>query len=812
MYVTNSHATSDRVRFSILLFFIHVVSFSAFREFHSVRLRRDSRRLRAPPLVLTRHSFAHRRPSTSFAPFAMSRIRARAFTRNAVFAFALAFAFVAAFASVVVAAPASARAFFDLSPFDVRDLARASHNALVRIDRMKISSSFDDGSRPSEDAPGFRVRAPSRARAGDVVVVDVETSEEHSTGFHTHWIAAYSPGRANVSAIAPVKYAVLVNVTKAYATTGRASAAFRLTGHRAESYDFVVFASPLVIDDDGIERPAIDRAVAMARSEEVAIEGALAPMWPRVTLSCAWGGATKSGASARVTWQSGRNASHGARLMYRVIGDEEFTRANAGTTTYDVGDLCGEPATGFGFRHPGYTHSADISAVKAGDRVEYYVADAHETSDRFEMRMPVEEGPDSSVTIAMFADMGRGSDDDTETWDSYGAPALNVSAALAADAKSGKIHAAFLFGDLSYAVGFASVWDDWAEQIQSFASAVPFLTNMGNHELDSPPETWPATRIADSYGGDDSGGECGVPATTLFPTPRAGPDADWFAVTLGSIRLISIATEVNFEPTSAQYKWLARELATIDRAHTPWVIIGGHRPAIVDSTDGPEHRRPPPPGKLNPSDLSVMAALQEHVWPLLVRHNVTAAFWGHNHVYQRSCAWRAIGDGIRNASDGCVAYSVVDAHGVAVYNNPEAPVNIVVGTAGAKHTHNGQGHSFTEKSFYEFGYVRLTALNRTHMYGEFQEAGAGYGDVLDKFLIIQRDNASADGDRANEDAAKLIAQLRAQVAEWKSVTYVMAFLTAAALCVFSVFVFARWRETRSFERHRFQILDEGGEL
>ena len=29
----------------------------------------------------------------------------------------------------------------------------------------------------------------------------------------------------------------------------------------------------------------------------------------------------------------------------------------------------------------------------------------------------------------------------------------------------------------------------------------------------------------------DSGGECGVPATRLYPTPRAGPDADWFAVT-----------------------------------------------------------------------------------------------------------------------------------------------------------------------------------------------------------------------------------------------------------------------------------------
>jgi len=464
--------------------------------------------------------------------------------------------------------------------------------------------------------------------------------------------------------------------------------------------------------------------------------------------------------------------------------------------------LCGGVAAGFGYRHPGFVHAADVVAPP-GAVVEYYISDDVDAAKtRYEMIMPAAQSPDASTTIAMFADMGRGSDDDSFTWDSYGRPALNVSAALSADARDGKINAAFLFGDLSYAVGYASVWDEWASQIQNWTSRVPFLTSMGNHELDAPPDAWLGApdRVPDVFGGDDSGGECGVPATTLFPSPRRGVDADWFAVTLGSIRVVSIDTEVDFTSTSPQGRWLARELASIDRTRTPWVVVGGHRPGVIDSTDGPDDRPAPPAGKLNPSDLSVMELLQEHVWPLLVRYNVTLAFGGHNHVYQRSCAWSVVEPG---AADGCVAYSSTRDDGVAVYVEPGAPVNIVVGTGGAQHTYNGHGHAFTEKSFYKFGYVRLTALNRTHMYGEFQDAGSGYGDVLDKFLITQRDYGGA-----SNDAATLIAQLREEVSEWKAVTYVMAVFTCATLGVFAFLVYTRWRAAHFDIRHRFHILQE----
>jgi hypothetical protein len=46
----------------------------------------------------------------------------------------------------------------------------------------------------------------------------------------------------------------------------------------------------------------------------------------------------------------------------------------------------------------------------------------------------------------------------------------------------------------------------------------------------------------DRYGGGDSGGECGVPATRLFPTPRAAKDSAWWATTVGRVRHKFLAT------------------------------------------------------------------------------------------------------------------------------------------------------------------------------------------------------------------------------------------------------------------------------
>jgi hypothetical protein len=46
---------------------------------------------------------------------------------------------------------------------------------------------------------------------------------------------------------------------------------------------------------------------------------------------------------------------------------------------------------------------------------------------------------------------------------------------------------------------YTSVWDEWMEQVTPFASRVPFLVNMGNHEFDSPPDSWPTAGPEESF-------------------------------------------------------------------------------------------------------------------------------------------------------------------------------------------------------------------------------------------------------------------------------------------------------------------------
>lgn len=74
----------------------------------------------------------------------------------------------------------------------------------------------------------------------------------------------------------------------------------------------------------------------------------------------------------------------------------------------------------------------------------------------------------------------------------------------------------------------------------------------------------------------------------------------------------------------------------------------------------------------------------------------------------------------------------------AVYADPLAPIHMVVGTGGADFTVNARDASFSESVMYRFGYVRLTAENRTHLVGEFVEAAMGPGGkVLDSFAVAQ---------------------------------------------------------------------------
>ena len=570
-----------------------------------------------------------------------------------------------------------------------------------------------------------------------------------------HWVGVYSPPGVDVNETAPVKYSIVEKYSNAYIASGIGGLNFDLHKMRGD-FDFVLFSS-----DDPASANAIYHknfsdwanilgdSQPIARSQVVSFTGKDEPIVPRL-------GLTKSGErKVSITWTSGRKDKN-AKVRWRYVGDASWQPTEfASMTEVKKDQFCGAPANGFGYRHSGYQHYAEIENKVDNKRAfEYQLGDdvsEFEESRVYEGKFLPVIGA-SHTTLALFGDMGVGTTDDSETWREYGQPGLQVAESLGRlskdDTNKHPIDAVFLFGDLSYAVGYISVWDEFLHQTSSnFAHKVPFLVNSGNHEFDYFESGWTAHasgRTQDLYGGHDSGGECGVMSNALFNTPKKSSEKDWFGVAIGNIYVVSINTEVDFNSVSSiQYTELRTIFETeFDRAKTPWLIVVGHRPGLVDSSYASEP--PVSADKKDSSDVAVMKEIQEHLWPLFVEFNVDMVFWGHNHAYQRSCSLKS-----QLTETECALKSKTLSDGLNnVYEKPEYPISFIVGTGGANFTKNDVNMFFTEKVVHEHGFVDLHAHNATHVFGRFIDAVNG-DRFLDSFWII-RENHSDDALKDNE--------------------------------------------------------------
>jgi hypothetical protein len=177
-----------------------------------------------------------------------------------------------------------------------------------------------------------------------------------------------------------------------------------------------------------------------------------------------------------------------------------------------------------------------------------------------------------------------------------------------------------------------------------------------------------------------------------------------------------------------------------------------------------------------------MREIQTHVWPLLVEYDVNAVFWGHNHAYQRSCAWRGSTSFNVSADEGCAAFSrLVD--GVATYSHPGgAPVSVLVGTGGAPHTKNA--------------------------IGEYQDASAD-GGVLDAFFIV-RDRIESDDDLSS--LAGKLAHLTDDLRTWRDTTYVMATFVCATLAIGAWLAHRHWALKASQRKYNILEYDDDGDV
>ena len=98
----------------------------------------------------------------------------------------------------------------------------------------------------------------------------------------------------------------------------------------------------------------------------------------------------------------------------------------------------------------------------------------------------------------------------------------------------------------------------------------------------------------------------------------------WYGFSVGNVHVAMVSSEHDPSPDAPMGAWLVKDLAAVDRAQTPWVIVGIHRPLVETEA--------------YPGDFAVAAGLRRILEPLLLRERVDVVVAGHYHSFQRSCA------------------------------------------------------------------------------------------------------------------------------------------------------------------------------
>ncbi|CAI5704275.1 hypothetical protein KXD40_001319 [Peronospora effusa] len=321
--------------------------------------------------------------------------------------------------------------------------------------------------------------------------------------------------------------------------------------------------------------------------------------------------------------------------------------------TYTAANLCSRPANLTSqqwFRDPGNMHKVILKGLKLGIRYFYKFGSE---KDGWSLIYSFMSRPDPSVKVAKFiayADMGVDP-----------APEASSTAMRSFEnVMDGYDNFLLHFGDISYARGHAHIWDKFFHIIEPYATRVPYMVSIGNHEYDytsgganDPSGAAGADGRMDFHPdwanyGEDSSGECSVPMFYRWDAPANGNSIYWYSFDYGGIHVIQISSEHDWRRGSKQYKWLENDLKSVDRTQIPWIVLTSHR--MMYTTQVGEE-----------ADYKIAQHFRNEVEDLLWVYKVNLMLVGHQHSYERSCAVRKG----KCTKDG------------------KGPVHIVIGSAGA---------------------------------------------------------------------------------------------------------------------------------
>lgn len=194
----------------------------------------------------------------------------------------------------------------------------------------------------------------------------------------------------------------------------------------------------------------------------------------------------------------------------------------------------------------------------------------------------------------------------------------------------------------------------------------------------------------------------------------------WYSYDHAGIHFVSVSTEHDYSRGSPQWQWLQSDLrkasAASQRSHVPWIIVIGHRPMYCsDKSEYTAHVSGAP--------------FQSAVEPLLLEAQVDVMITGHEHGYERIHPTRngTVVSWPRLVSNG--------SNPVDVYQNPKAPLGVMVGSAGGLQEDHWivprpQWSAFrvtatAKKPWAGYGYIMMSIEGATRLSFEFRPLRGG---------------------------------------------------------------------------------------
>lgn len=291
---------------------------------------------------------------------------------------------------------------------------------------------------------------------------------------------------------------------------------------------------------------------------------------------------------------------------------------------------------------------------------------------------------------------------------------------------------AFVVGDLCYAdtsggtgaggpntQDFAT-WDRWLGLIQPSAKAVPWMTTVGNHEMEA---------------GNGELGYAGYLDRFTLPTNGAAGGPVTYSFVHGNVAFVALdGNDASYEIDrnagylgSAQDIWLVRRLAQYrERDDIDFIVVGFHHcmycTNLVHGSDGGTRTR----------------------WePIFDRFEVDLVVNGHNHCYERTHLVRG-GQPVLEAPTGAVVdssrgttYLTAGGAGQAVYPTGGLPTSYVTVEGGAR-VPETTVWSATASQEHSIAFVDVTPRDRAGVARMKVVARRTDGTVLDRVTLRRR--------------------------------------------------------------------------